>query len=149
MKELLRIIKFVTMTPDMGLKFKPKNKNGAWQLRALNDSDFAIHKDIRRSVTGFVVYFLGVPMSWRRREMRSVVLSTTEAEYVSFSELVKELHFIIQVLLSIDISVELPIQVHCDNVGAIWLANKGGGVTSYGRPGLVRDAKPIYGGHSR
>ena len=63
MKELLRIIKFVMMTPDMGLKFKPKNKNGTWQLRALSDSDFASDKDSRRSVTGFVVYFLGVPIS--------------------------------------------------------------------------------------
>ena len=91
--------------------------------RALSDSDFATDKDSRRSVTGFVVYFLGVPISWRSREMRSVVLSTTEAEYVSVSEVVKELRFIIQVLQSMEISVELPIQVQCDNVGAIWLAN--------------------------
>ena len=55
--------------------------------------------------------------------MRSVVLSTKVAEYVSVSEVVKELRFIIQVLLSMEISVELSFQVHCNNVGAIWLAN--------------------------
>ena len=49
MKELLCIIKFVIMTPDMGLKFKPEKKNSAWQLRALSDSDFQptrIHAEV-------------------------------------------------------------------------------------------------------
>ena len=73
------------------MKFIPENKNGAWQLHALSDSDFASDKESRRSVTGFVVYFLGVSISWRSRGMRSVVLSTTQAEYVSVCEVVKEL----------------------------------------------------------
>jgi intein-encoded DNA endonuclease-like protein len=55
--------------------------------------------------------------------MKSVVLSTTEAEYVAVSEVVKELKFVIQVLQSMEIKVQLPIKVHVDNVGAIWLAN--------------------------
>ena len=55
--------------------------------------------------------------------MKSVVLSTTEAEYMALSEVVKELKFIVQFLQTMNIEVELPITVHVDNVGAIWLSN--------------------------
>ena len=55
--------------------------------------------------------------------MRSVVLSTTEAEYVAISKVVKEIKFIYQLLESMDVKVPLPIKVRVDNIGAIWLAN--------------------------
>ena len=55
--------------------------------------------------------------------MKSVVLSTTEAEYMALSEVVKELKFIVQLLQTMNIEVELPITVYVDNVGAIWLSN--------------------------
>ena len=55
--------------------------------------------------------------------MKSVVLSTTEAEYMALSEVVKELKFIVHLLQTMNIEVELPITVHVDNVGAIWLSN--------------------------
>ena len=55
--------------------------------------------------------------------MKSVVLSTTEAEYMALSEVVKELKFIVQLLQTMNIEVELPITVHVGNVGAIWLSN--------------------------
>ena len=55
--------------------------------------------------------------------MKSVVLSTAEAEYVAVSEVVKEIKFLYQMLRSMEIKVPLPIKVQVDNVGAIWLAN--------------------------
>ena len=55
--------------------------------------------------------------------MKSVVLSNTEAEYMALSEVVKELKFIAQLLQTMNITVPLPITVHVDNVGAIWLSN--------------------------
>ena len=55
--------------------------------------------------------------------MKSVVLSTAEAEYMALSEVVKELKFFVQLLQTMYIAVELPITVHVDNVGAIWLSN--------------------------
>ena len=55
--------------------------------------------------------------------MKSVVLYSTEAEYMALSEVVKELKFIVQLLQTMNIEVELPITVHVDIVGAIWLSN--------------------------
>ena len=55
--------------------------------------------------------------------MKSVVLSTTEAEHAAVSEVVKEIKFWYQMLRSMEIKVPLPIKVQVDNVGAIRLAN--------------------------
>ena len=75
------------------------------------------------NVYGYIIYFCGVPGAWKSKSMKSVVLSTTEAEYVAVSEVVKEIKFLYQMLRSMDIKVPLPIMVQVDNVGAIWLAN--------------------------
>ena len=40
--------------------------------------------------------------------MRSVVLSTTEAEYLALSEVGKEIKFIIQLLKTMNVNVEMP-----------------------------------------
>jgi hypothetical protein len=54
--------------------------------------------------------------------MRSVVLSTTEEEYVAVSKVLKEISFIVQLLQTVDIEVELPVKVYVDDIGAILLA---------------------------
>ena len=94
-----------------------------WALKALSDSDFASDKDTRISVFGYIIYFCGIPIGWRSKGMKSVVLSTTEAEYMALSEVVKELKFIVQLLETMNIKVELLITMHVDNVGTIWLSN--------------------------
>ena len=48
--------------------------------------------------------------------MKSVVLSTTEAEYMALSEVVKELKFIVQLLQTMNIEVELPITVYMETM---------------------------------
>ena len=45
------------------------------------------------------------------------------SKYMTLSEVVKELKFIVQLLQTMNIEVELPITVYVDNVGAISLSN--------------------------
>ena len=123
LKEMYKLIRFVLSTKDFGLKFKLMKNMEKWALKALSDSDFVSDKETRISVYGYIVYFCGIPIAWRSKGMKSVVLSTTEAEYMALSEVVKELKFIVQLLQTMNIEVELPITVHVDNVGAIWLSN--------------------------
>ena len=94
-----------------------------WHLEAFSDSDFAIDKETRICIYGYVIYFCGVPVAWKSKSMRSVVLSTTESEYVAISEVVKEIKFVYQLLESMDVKVLLPIKVRVDHIGAIWLVN--------------------------
>jgi len=65
---------------------------------------------------------MSVPVCWHSRGQKSVTLSTTEAEYVACSEVVKEVLFILQLLKHLRVEVQLPIRVHVDNIGAIFLA---------------------------
>ena len=123
LKEMYNLIRFVLSTKDYGLKFKLIKSIRKWVLKALSDSDFASDKEMRISVYGYVIYFCGILIAWRSKGMKSVVLSTPEAEYMALSEVVKELKFIMQLLQTMNITVELPITVHVDNVGAIWLSN--------------------------
>ena len=123
LKEMYKLIRHVLSTKGYGLKFELRKEMIKWALKALSDSDFASDKETRISVYGYIIYFCGIPIAWRSKGMKSVVLSTTEAEYMALSEVVKELKFIVQLLQTMNIEVKLPITVFVDNVGAIWLSN--------------------------
>ena len=119
LKEMYKLIRH----KGYGLKFELRKDIIKWALKALSDSDFASDKETRISVFGYIIYFCGIPIARRSKGMKSVVLSTTEAQYMALSEVVKELKFIVQLLQTMNIEVELPITVHVDNVGAICLSN--------------------------
>ena len=123
LKKMYKLIRHVLSAKGYGLKFELRKDIIKWALEALTDSDFAIDKESRISVFGYIIYSCGIPIAWRSKGMKSVVLSTTEVEYMALSEEVKELKFIVQLLRTMNIEVELPITVHVDNVGAIWLSN--------------------------
>jgi hypothetical protein len=123
-KELRRVLKFVVDTKWKGLRIQPNiNKEDMWSIRSYSDSDYCADKETRRSITGFIVYLMDVPISWKSKGQRGVVLSTTEAEYVAISETVREIKFILQVLESMNLDMDYPVTVLVDNVGAIFLAN--------------------------
>ena len=94
--EMYRVVNFVLEMKTLGLRMVPIFKYGIWKLEALSDSDFANDKDTRYSVYGYIIYFCGIPVAWKSISMKSVVLSTSEAEYVAVSEVVKEIKFLYQ-----------------------------------------------------
>jgi len=98
------------------------NDNKLWELKAYSDADFAGDKETRMFVMGYVVYFMNLPVCSRSCGQNSVTLSTIEAEYVACSEVVKEVLFILQLLRHLKVKIQLPICVHVDNIGAIFLA---------------------------
>ena len=123
LKEMYKVIRHVLSTRQHGLKYELRKDIIKLALKALSDSDFASDKGTRISVFGYIIYLCGIPIAWSSKGMKRVVLSTTEAEYMTLSEVVKELKFIVQLLQTMNIEVELPITVYVDNVGAIWLSN--------------------------
>jgi len=109
MKELL---KYALDTQNIGFKLKLEdNNNKQWEVKAYSHADFAGDKETHISVTGYVVYFMNVPVCWCSRGQKSVTLSKTEAEYVACSEVVKEVLFILQLLKHLQVKVQLPIRV--------------------------------------
>ena len=72
-REMLRVIKFILDTKDLGLKIVLTLHNGIWKLEAFSDSDFANDRETRISVNGYVIYLCGVSVAWKSQSMRSVV----------------------------------------------------------------------------
>ena len=118
------MIKFVLDTEEFGLKIELKmsDDNSPWEMTVFCDSDYAGDPDTRISITGYCIFLMGVLISWKSQMQRSVTLSSSEAEFVALSETAKEIKFVVQVLLSIGIDVQLPVIVHIDNVRAMFFA---------------------------
>jgi len=110
-KAMLRTMKYIMETKSYGLHMKPIKEGKLFKLVGKADSEFCGDKETRTSVYGFILYFCRVPVSWRSKMGRSVTLSSTEAEYVSISELAKEILFVKQVLEEMGIEFEYPIVI--------------------------------------
>jgi hypothetical protein len=65
-KELLRVVKFVLDTKLDCLKMKKRmNYSKEWDLISHSARNWAGDAKTRISVTGFIIYLLGVPSCWR------------------------------------------------------------------------------------
>jgi hypothetical protein len=81
-KELQRVLKFVLQTRSYGLYVEPEgDPMKKWEMLIYTDSDWAGDKDSRKSVTGYILYLMNVPILWKSRLQKTVALSSTEAEY--------------------------------------------------------------------
>ena len=121
-KLLYRVIKYVFDTEHWKLKLEPISfPRNSVHIEAFCDSDYSGDRDTRISVSGFIIFVNGCPISWRSRGQRSVTLSSTEAEYVAISEVCTEIMFVKQVLEFLGLNIHHPITVRVDNVGAIYL----------------------------
>ena len=104
----------------LGLKIEPTgNSNEPWEIVCFGNSDYAGDLVSRRSISGFIFYVLGVPVSWPWKSQKSFSLSSSEMEYIALSEAVKEVTFVVQHLESMQIIVKYLVMVRVDNVGAI------------------------------
>jgi hypothetical protein len=114
-----RIFAYLKGPTDYGITFSGgKFLN---QLTAYSDSDYAADVVPRRSTTGYVLMINGGPVAWCIQRQKCVSLSTTEAEYVSMSEAVKEVTWIRRLLQDIGHPQDEPTKLSCDNQGAVKL----------------------------
>jgi hypothetical protein len=125
-KYLLRIIKYILSTRNHTLQYTVNdNHKYGIHMRGLCDSDYAGDRDTRKSVTGYVIYLSGCLITWKSKSQKSVTLSSSEAEYVSISEITKDILFVKQVLEFLGQEIESPIKIQVDNIGAIYMAENG------------------------
>ena len=117
LNKMYRVIRYVLETKTYGLKFYPKDVHGSFKhsvtvILLQTGKQEEVFMDILYT---FVVYLL----YGKRKAMRSVLLSTTEAKYTALLEVVKEIKFIIQLMSTMNMNDETPITIYVDNVGAI------------------------------
>ena len=79
-KELLHVIKYVLNMEMLGLKIEPtRNSNEPWEIVCFSNIGYAGDLVSRQSISGFILYVLGVPVSWSSNLQKSVSLSSSEA----------------------------------------------------------------------
>ena len=123
---MLRTVKFVLDTQTKTLRFKlteNEKYNELWQVYGYCDSNYAIDKETRVSVSGFCVFVMGGLVSWKSQGQKNVTLSLTKAEYVAISKLCAELLFVRMILEFLGENINYPIIVRCNNFGSIFLAH--------------------------
>lgn len=82
------LLRYKVKSQDVGLVFKKGEEK--FRVEGFSDSDFGGDLDRRRSTTGFVFRVGGNTVSWKSGLQQVVALSTTEAEYISLVEAIKE-----------------------------------------------------------
>ena len=135
-KAVEHIVHYLRGTRDKGIILKPDFTKS---LEAYADADFAgnwfkrdaeFDSNTAKSRSGYLISFLGCPVTWSSKLQTIVALSSTEAEYVSLSQSMREVLPMIGLINEIrdnefDVRTTDP-QVHCkafeDNMGAIELS---------------------------
>ncbi|KAL1543671.1 25S rRNA (cytosine(2870)-C(5))-methyltransferase [Salvia divinorum] len=75
---------------NVGLHFENKERSGGHILEGYCDSDYAANIDNRKAQSRYIFTLYGTAISWKSDLQSVVALSTTEAEFISLTEVVKE-----------------------------------------------------------
>jgi len=112
-----RVLKYLKGTSGKCLRFV---RQGGVLLSGFCDSDFAGCIDTRRSTSGYLFLLGGGAVSWSSKRQQTVVLSTTEAEYVSGSHAAKEALWLKRFITDLGWD-QRAVVVHCDSTSALRL----------------------------
>jgi hypothetical protein len=124
-----KIITYLAHTPNRGWFLHPTrvwdgiSKTFKFRILGKSDSNYATCTDTRKSVTGYVVYLEEAPVAVRSTMQKIIALSSTEAELIALVQCVQEMFFVKKIIESMELKVELPMIIQCDNKGAVDLVN--------------------------
>ena len=110
------ILRYLRGTSDACLEFGRSSSS----LVGYVDSDYAGDLDKRRSLTGYVFTLGGSAVSWKASLQPVVALSTTEAEYIAVTEVIKEGIWLRGLLGELS-SCSDKMDILCDSQSAIYL----------------------------
>ncbi|KAJ9536512.1 hypothetical protein OSB04_un000306 [Centaurea solstitialis] len=113
------ILKYLRRTKDMFLVFG--GSEDEISVNGYSDASFQTDGDDFRSQSGYVFTLNGGAISWKSSKQDTIADSTTEAEYIVASDAAKEAVWLKNFLsdLRVVTSISRPIDIFCDNSGAI------------------------------
>ncbi|KAJ9561918.1 hypothetical protein OSB04_007078 [Centaurea solstitialis] len=113
------ILKYLRRTKDMFLVFG--GSEDEISVIGYSDASFQTDRDDFRSQSGYVFTLNGGAISWKSSKQDTIADSTTEAEYIAASDAAKEAVWLRNFLsdLRVVASVSRPIDIFCDNSGAV------------------------------
>jgi hypothetical protein len=94
---ILYLVRYLKKTRDLGLKFKPDPKKG---FKCYCDADFSgnwnrefapANPSTTKSQSGWIIFYAGCPISLASKLQSQIALSTTEAEYITMSQALRDI----------------------------------------------------------
>nr|GEW39162.1 retrovirus-related Pol polyprotein from transposon TNT 1-94 [Tanacetum cinerariifolium] len=135
------ILRYLKGTSNIGLSFE-KGRASPNGVVGYVDSDYTGGHDARKSLSSYIFFHCGYASSWYSSLQAITALSTTEAEYISSTEGVKEAMWLRRMVNEFGLPQKVLV-VYCDNLSTVHLTknNKFHSKTKHieGRHHFVRD----------
>ncbi|XP_038680956.1 secreted RxLR effector protein 161-like [Tripterygium wilfordii] len=112
------ILKYLRRTKDMFLVYGGEEE---LRVKGYTDASFQSDKDNFRSQSRYVFCLNGGAVSWKSSKQETVADSTTKSEYIAAFDAAKEAVWIKKFIAELEVvpSIADPIELYCDNNGAI------------------------------
>jgi hypothetical protein len=112
-----RVLQYLAGSHDKGLVYT----RGGGDLVGYCDADFATDVVSRKSISGYVFYLNGGPISWSSKQQPTVARSTLESEYMAASSATSEALWLRKFLPELGYVIGGPVRIFGDNKGALTL----------------------------
>ncbi|KAJ0717335.1 putative RNA-directed DNA polymerase [Helianthus annuus] len=116
LKVAFGLLRYLKQSPGRGVLF---SKGSHFDLVAYADSGWAKCLETRKSITGYCVFLGNSMVSWKSKKQMTVSRSSAEAEYRSVCAVACEVVWIKNILSELDIHVNVPVKLFCDNTAAL------------------------------
>jgi hypothetical protein len=99
-------------------------KNADTTIHGFSDVDWAMSPEDRISITGYVWYFYGGPISHAAKKQTTQALSSVESEYMALTGAIQDGLWIKSFCECLKSPLTLPLCLYADNTGAIALSKE-------------------------
>ncbi|GJS82680.1 retrotransposon protein, putative, ty1-copia subclass [Tanacetum coccineum] len=121
------ILKYLRITKDMFLVY---GGDSITELSATcyTDASWETDRDDLRSQSGFIFVMNGGAVDWKSYKQSTTAMSSIEAEYIAAAEAAMEAIWIRKFIYGLGVvpSIDKPMDMYCDNTGAITIADEPG-----------------------
>lgn len=116
-----RVIRYIKGTVNAKLHLATSDS----QRTGYFDSSWLDDPTDRRSMYGIAIQWNGSPILWKSKKHSMITMSTCESEYLAGTELIRELSWIRNIQIGLNLPPPLPITVFGDNENANGIATSG------------------------
>jgi hypothetical protein len=116
------LLRYLRGTMNIGIHyFKPESSGE--DLCGWANADYATSLLTKKSTSGYVITLFGNPICWSTKKQPVIAQSTTEAEFVAINWCAKQLRWLTNLFLNLNIKIRAPIMKN-DNSGAIIISKE-------------------------
>ena len=119
MNAFFRILRYLKSTPGKGLLF---SKNNHLRVEAYTNADWVGSITDRRSTSGYCTFVGNNLITWRSKKQYVVVRSRAKAKFRVMALGICELIWLKGLLRELQVNLENPMRLYCDNKAAISIA---------------------------